>query len=92
MQLPPSANLFETGRFYSELQDKGFSNGVNIEKKFGDVNSKRTASIKAGYYIESKNRDFNARYVSYLYPGFFDQEEGQRLIRLPLNEVFALKT
>lgn len=89
MQLPPSANLFETGRFFSELQDKGFSNGVNIEKKFGDVNSKRTASIKAGYYIESKNRDFNARYVSYLYPGFFDQEEGQRLIRLPLNEVFA---
>ncbi|MBX2897425.1 MAG: carboxypeptidase-like regulatory domain-containing protein [Cyclobacteriaceae bacterium] len=89
MQLPPSANLFETGRFYSDLQDKGFSNGVNIEKKFGDVNNKRTASVKAGYYIESKERDFNARYVSYLYPGFFNQEEGQRLIRLPLNEVFA---
>ncbi len=89
MQLPPSANLFETGRFYSDLQDKGFSNGVNIEKKFGDTESKRAASIKAGYYIESKSRDFNARYVSYLYPGFFDQEEGQRLIRLPLSDVFA---
>jgi len=89
MQLPPSANLFETGRFYSDLQDKGLSNGVNIEKKFGDVNSKRTSSIKAGYYVESKTRDFNSRYVSYLYPNFFDQEEGQRLIRLPLSDVFA---
>jgi hypothetical protein len=89
MQLPPSANLFETGRFYSDLQDKGFSYGVNIEKKFGDVNSKRTPSIKAGYYAESKNRDFNSRYVSYLYPNFFDQQEGQRLIRLPLSDVFA---
>jgi len=89
MQLPPSANLFETGRFYSDLKDTGFSNGVNIEKKFGDTESKRVASIKAGYYFESKNRNFNARYVSYLYPGFFDQEEGQRLIRLPLSDVFA---
>jgi outer membrane receptor for ferrienterochelin and colicin len=89
MQLPPSANLFETGRFYSDLRDTGFSNGVNIEKKFGDTESKRAASVKAGYYIESKNRDFNARYVSYLYPGFFDQEEGQRLIRLPLSDIFA---
>ncbi len=89
IQLPPSANLFETGRFYSDLQDKGFSYGVNIEKKFGDVNSKRIPSIKAGYYAESKNRDFNARYVSYLYPSFFDPAEGERLIRLPLSDVFA---
>lgn len=89
MQLPPSANLFETGRFYSDLKDKGFSNGVNIEKKFGDVDNKRGASIKAGYYIDYKERNFNARYVSYLYPGFFDPMEGERLIRLPLNEIFA---
>jgi len=27
--------------------------------------------------------------VSYLYPNFFDQQEGQRLIRLPLSDVFA---
>ena len=89
MQLPPSANLFETGRFYSDLSDKGFSQGANIEKKFGDVSSKRVASIKAGYYIDSKERDFSARYVSYLYPGFFDNAEGERLIRLPLSQIFA---
>jgi len=89
MQLPPSANLFETGRFYSDLKDIGFSNGANIEKKFGDTENKRAASIKAGYYIESKTRDFNARYVSYLYPSFFDPAEGERLIRLPLSTIFT---
>jgi hypothetical protein len=89
MQLPPSANLFETGRFYSDLKDNGYSHGLNVEKKFGDPGNKRVASVKAGYYIDTKERQFNARYVSYLYPGFFDGAEEQRLIRLPLSEVFS---
>ena len=89
MQLPPSANLFETGRFYSDLTDKGISNGINLEKKFGDVSNKRAATLRAGYYVESKTRDFSARYVSYLYPGFFDLQVGEELIRLPLSTIFA---
>jgi len=89
VQLPPSANLFETGRFFSDLTDIGFSNGVNIEKKFGDVENKRTPTLKAGYYVDNKTRDFNARYVSYLYPGFFDQQIGEQLIRLPISQIFA---
>ncbi|MBX2961445.1 MAG: carboxypeptidase-like regulatory domain-containing protein [Cyclobacteriaceae bacterium] len=89
MQLPPSANLFETGRFYSDLTDKGISNGINLEKKFGDVSNKRAATLRAGYYVESKTRDFSARYVSYLYPGFFDPQVGEELIRLPLSTIFA---
>jgi outer membrane receptor for ferrienterochelin and colicin len=89
MQLPPSANLFETGRFYSDLTDIGISNGVNLEKKFGDVSSKRAPALRAGYYVESKTRDFSSRYVSYLYPGFFDPTIGEQLIRLPLSTIFA---
>lgn len=89
MQLPPSANLFETGRFYSDLSDKGISTGLNIEKRFGNPDDKRSAFIKAGYYIEKRDRSFDARYVSYLYPGFFDPNEGERLIRLPLSDIFA---
>ncbi|MEJ0030582.1 MAG: hypothetical protein WDO15_09520 [Bacteroidota bacterium] len=58
MQLPPSANLFEAGRFWSTLQDKGFSNGLNFEKKFGDITSKRAPTFKAGYFVEKKSRDF----------------------------------
>lgn len=89
MQLPPSANLFETGRFYSKLVDNGFAGSLNVEKKFGNVNEKRTPYIRGGAYVESKQRDFNARYVSYLYPGFFDPQVGEELIRLPLSQIFA---
>ncbi len=89
MQLPPSANLFETGRFYSDLTDRGISNGINIEKKFGNLDEKKTPTLRAGYYVESKTRAFNSRYVSYLYPGFFDPQVGEELIRLPLATIFS---
>lgn len=89
MQLPPSANLFETGRFYSDLTDSGISGGMSLEKKFGEVADKRSPSIKAGYYVETKTREFNARYISYLYPGFFDPQIGEDLIRLPLSNIFT---
>ncbi|MCK6616916.1 MAG: carboxypeptidase-like regulatory domain-containing protein [Cyclobacteriaceae bacterium] len=89
MQLPPSANLFETGRFYSDLTDSGIAGGMSLEKKFGDGSDKRTPSIKVGYFVENKSREFNARYVSYLYPGFFDPQIGEDLIRLPLSDIFA---
>lgn len=89
MQLPPSGNLFETGRFYSTLRDMGYSNGLNFEKRLGDVHSKRAPVIKAGYYAEYKTREFNARYINYLYPGTNDQLIGEQLRRLPLDQIFS---
>ena len=90
MQLPPSGNLFETGRFWSDLKDEGFSHGLNFEKKLGDKNDKRTATIKAGYFGEYKTRSFDARYLNYLYPDGpdFDQNIGNELRKLPLGEIF----
>lgn len=93
MQLPAAGNVFETGRFWSELTDKGYSNSLNFEKGFGGTESKRNLVIKSGYYAEYKTRTFDARYVNYLYPNTadFDQTVGQELSRLPLSEVFAPK-
>lgn len=90
MQLPAAGNVFETGRFWSDLQDVGYSNGLNIEKKFKSENEKAPL-LKAGYYAEYKTRDFKARYVNYQYPNTadFDQAIGQELIKLPLGEIFA---
>lgn len=90
MQLPAAGNVFETGRFWSKLQDKGFSNAVDFEKKFGE-SEKRRPTLKAGYYAEYKTRTFDARYINYLYPNTadFDQAIGQELARLPLTTVFA---
>ena len=45
MQLPPAGNLFETGRFWSDLTDKGYSHGLNFEKKFGDKEDKTNRHI-----------------------------------------------
>lgn len=90
MQLPAAGNVFETGRFWSDLQDIGYSNGLNIEKKFKSENEKAPL-LKAGYYAEYKTRDFKARYINYQYPNTadFDQAIGQELIKLPLGEIFA---
>lgn len=91
MQLPAGTNPFETGRFWSDLRDIGYSNAANFEKVFGSTESKRKTTIKAGYYAEYKTRTFNARYVNYLYPNTadFDQAIGQQLIKLPLTDIFA---
>lgn len=86
MQLPPSGNLFETGRFWSKLEDKSYSHGLNFEKKFGDKDDKRTASLKAGYLGEYKTRSFDARYLNYLFPD--GSAVGEELRTLPLSDVF----
>lgn len=90
MQLPAAGNVFETGRFWSDLVDVGYSHGLNFEKKFTEGEEKGFV-LKAGYYGEYKTRDFNARYVNYQYPNTadFDQTIGQELIRLPLDQIFA---
>ena len=91
MQLPSAGNVFETGRFWSDLKDIGFSNGLNFEKKFSGASEKKGPVVKAGYYAEYKTRNFNARYINYLYPNTadFDQSIGQELSRLPLGQIFA---
>ncbi len=89
MQLPPNSNLFDTGRFWSSLKDDGFNNSLNFEHKFGDPSQKRVAAVKAGYLVEYRTRSFNARYLSYLYPGNFDQTIGTQISRLPIGEVFS---
>ncbi len=89
MQLPPNSNLFDTGRFFSELNDNSYNNSVSFEHRFGEKDEKRVPILRAGYLIEYRDRSFDARYVSYLYPGNFDPIEGDRLSRLPLGEIFA---
>lgn len=89
MQLPASSNLFDTGRFWSTLSDNGVSNSLNFEHKFGDPEQKRTATFKAGYLLEYRKRSFDARYISYLYPGIFDAAVGVTLSRLPIDQIFA---
>ena len=89
MILPPSANLFDAGRFYSDLTDIGYSNGLGFERKLKKSEEKRVPVLKAGYYAEYKTRQFDARYVSYLYPGSFDGQIGDDLSKQQLSSIFS---
>lgn len=91
MQLPAAGNVFETGRFWSSLEDIGYSSAVDFKKSFGSEETKRRPTLKAGYYAEYKTRTFDARYINYLYPSGadFDAMVGDSLSRLPLTNIFA---
>lgn len=93
MQLPPSSNLFETGRFYGDLDEFSVNNGVDFTYTFDgkdESNPDKTGpEIKTGYYVDYRTRDFSSRYFSYLYPGFSDSGIGQELSQLPLDEIFS---
>lgn len=93
MQLPPSSNLFETGRFFGDLAEYSLSNGLDytytVAPKASDNPDKKGIEFKTGYYVDYRSREFTSRYFSYLYPGFFDPVIGQEIIRLPLDEVFS---
>ena len=88
MQLPPSSNLFETGRYYGKLNEYSINHGTDYTYNL-DNRKKDGKKIKVGYYTDSRSRSFSSRYMSYLYPGFFDPAEGERIRRLPLDEIFS---
>ncbi len=90
MQLPAAGNVFETGRFWSKLADRGLSNAVDYVKTLGGE-QKREVKIKAGYYADYKTRTFDARFVNYLYPNVagFDPIVGDSLSKLPLTQIFS---
>jgi hypothetical protein len=89
MILPPSANLFDAGRFYSDLTDIGYSNGLNFEHKLKRTNEKRVPLLKAGYYAEYKTRQFDARYVSYLLPNQFSGPDSEEKTFQPNSTIFS---
>ncbi len=88
MQLPPSSNLFDTGRYYGDLMEFSANHGMDYTRKLPGLGSKG-AALKAGYYVDYRNRDFDSRYLSYLYPGFFNPDTLRNLERLPLDEIFS---
>jgi TonB-dependent receptor len=87
MQLPPSSNIFETGRYWGNLQETSNSLRLDYTKEIG-MEGKLKREIKVGYMSEYRSRTFNSRYFSYLYPGFNDPTIGEELIRLPLDQIF----
>ncbi len=55
----------ESGRFWSTLHEYVYTGSVNFQKKLGNPADREPAVIRAGAYVEQKNRDFNARFYGY---------------------------
>jgi len=89
---PPSSNPFDTGRFFSELNEFSFNGGVDYTYEIERVkNDEEFASIviKTGLFTDYKNRDFSARYFSYLIRGDVPFDRKEELVSLPLTELFS---
>lgn len=91
---PPSSNLFDTGRFYSNLDEYSFNNGLNYTFEFKDKSGEEFEDItkgilKSGYYVDYRKRSFDARYVSFLVPSSISQDRKQEITRLPLTDIFS---
>ncbi len=89
MLLPPSSNLFDTGRYFGDLNEFSINNGVDLNYKLGEVLQFTNVELIGGTYVDYRSRSFGSRYFSFLYPGFNDLNIGEQLARLPLDQIFA---
>jgi len=84
-----SPSLNEAGRFYSKLNEHGFSLNSKIEHSFYKVDSlaENAPKIRAGFYAERRNRDFSSRFFSYS-PANINEFDSD-LLTQPLDQAFA---
>ncbi|MER2999112.1 TonB-dependent receptor [Pontibacter populi] len=83
-----SATTFDAGRFDSEMQENTVLAAGQIERRFAtkDSVSENQPKLRAGFYAENKNRNFDARWMSYITadPSQFNDD----LLILPLGALF----
>lgn len=89
---PPSSNLFDTSRFYSELSEYSANHGLNYTFEIPrgtPEDDLESFKLQGGYYFDYKDRSFDARYISYLITNSVSSERRQELVQLPLSEIFS---
>jgi outer membrane receptor protein involved in Fe transport len=87
MIFPSSSNLYETGRYFGKLQEWSFNNGVNLETKLAKE-SERPFTLKTGYLLDYRTRQFDSRYFSYRASSTLSQEQLNAWEVLPLDQIF----
>ncbi len=64
--IPPTASSVEAGRFYSNLNENTLSAAGNVEIKLNaEAAEEKQAKVIGGFYVEQKDREFSARWMSY---------------------------
>lgn len=88
LSIPGSGNLFD-GRYFSKLNEFVYSANLAFEQKLKiGTEDKLTSKLRYGLYTERKNREFNARYFSYLVSPGASPSFIQEIKEKPLSQVF----
>lgn len=87
IQIAPTASATNAGRFFSDLNENMVTGRADIEQKLGKEEGRFTAKLRAGFFAEHKDREFSARWMSFVKSNFtqFDQS----LLSKPLDEAFS---
>lgn len=72
-------------RFFSNMIDRNYGANLNYTTYFNLFNQKQT--LKAGYSVLSRNRDFQSRIFNYQATNITDFDN--QLAQLPVGEIFA---
>jgi outer membrane receptor protein involved in Fe transport len=89
VQIPPGATLFDAARFYSKLSEQLYMASGNYEHKVQLGKDKGLITkLRAGFYLERKNRTFDARWFSYTRANLFNFDNG--ILRQPISQIFSI--
>ncbi len=82
----PEPQVIDAGRFFSKLNENVFTAAANLERKLGSPEAEDPVKLKAGFYTERKDRDFNARFFGYV---LGPNGTSNDIATLPADQVFA---
>lgn len=60
-----TAQAFFLGRWFSEMQETGYTGGLNLTRKL-QVSKEKEVEVKVGAFYENKERSFNGRNIGYV--------------------------
>ncbi len=93
--VPPDGNPYDASRFFSDLKENTYMASGQWERRFAgrDTTKANEFKLRAGFYTEQKERNFQNRYFSYVIGNgssfYQDPERANRLLTLPIDQIFA---
>ena len=87
IQIAPTASVIDAGRYFSELNETVKTGKVDVEHTLAFKDTSITGKLRGGVFVEIKDRDFSARWMSFV-KGNFTQFD-YSLLNQPLEVAFS---
>lgn len=83
--VPTSTSPSNAARFYQNLNEFNATNRLDFEYSFNEREGKDPFELKTGYWLEYKERNFDARQIGHVARDGFNPE----IASLPYNQIFS---